>query len=81
MTIVEFEIRVAGTVPTDVLNELGDVHVVTQAVETLLQGPVVDQAALVGIINRLQSLGIELRGVRQIPAIPAASPGETPSAT
>jgi hypothetical protein len=34
----------------------------------VLQGPVTDQAALVGIINRLQGLGIELREVRQLGA-------------
>ena len=34
--------------------------------ETVLQGPVKDQAALVGIINWLQMLGVEVREVRQI---------------
>ena len=48
------------------LEELGDVRVVTQSLETVLQGPVPDQAALIGIINRLQGLGVELRGVRQL---------------
>jgi hypothetical protein len=66
MTVMEFEIRVSGALPTSVLEELGSVRVVTQSLETVLQGPVPDQAALIGIINRLQGLGVELRGVRQL---------------
>jgi hypothetical protein len=68
MTAFEFEIRVAGVLPPDVLEELEHLRVVTQSTETVLQGPVTDQAALVGIINRLQGLGIELREVRQLGA-------------
>jgi len=66
MTAVEFEIRVVGPVPADVLEELENVHVVSQAVDTVLRGPVQDQAALIGIINRLNGWGIELRGIRQL---------------
>ena len=63
---VEFEIRVSGPVPPDVLEELENVRVVTESFETVLRGPVQDQAALIGIINRLQGWGIELRGIRQL---------------
>ena len=78
MANVEFEIRVAGSVPTSVLEELRDVRIVTESVETLLRGPVRDQAELVGIINRLQGWGIELRGVRQLaPGDAANSTSET----
>jgi len=66
MASMDFEIRVVGPVPADVLDELEGIHVVTEAVDTVLRGPVQDQAALVGIINRLQSWGIELRGIRQL---------------
>ena len=66
MTALHFEIRVAGTVPADVLAELDDVRIITQSVETVLRGPVPDQAALIGIINRLQGWGIELQAVRQL---------------
>ena len=66
MTALHFEIRSAGTVPADVLAELDDVRIITQSVETVLRGPVPDQAALIGIINRLQGWGIELHAVRQL---------------
>ena len=74
MTALEFEIRIAGALPSDVLEELEHLRIVTQSTETVLQGPITDQAALIGIINRLQGLGIELREVRQLgPAHPTES--------
>ncbi len=75
MTVLEFEIRVAGALPPDVMEELEHLRVVTQSTETMLQGPVADQAALIGIINRLQGLGIELRGVRQLNIAVEPPPG------
>jgi len=63
---VEFEIRVAGAVPAGLLEELGDVRVLAQSVKTVLRGAVPDQAALMAVINRLQGLGIELCGLRQL---------------
>ena len=62
---MEYEIRVAGEVPPETLAELGEAHLTRQGVETILRGPVVDQAALVGIVNWLQMLGIELREIRR----------------
>lgn len=72
---IDFEIRVAGEVPAQVLDDLTDAQFVRRGVETVLQGPVQDQAALIGIINWLQMLGVELREVRQV-----ASPGQDPGA-
>ncbi len=69
--IIDFEIRVAGEVPAQVLADLQDAHIVHRGVETVLHGPVEDQAALVGLINWLQMLGVELREVRQIAATDA----------
>ena len=66
MDAQEYEIRIAGTVPAQVIDELGGEWIAPQGVETVLRGSVPDQAALVGIINWLQGLGIELREVRQI---------------
>jgi hypothetical protein len=62
---IDYEIRVAGDVPPEALADLREVHLRRQGVETVLRGPVPDQAALVGIINWLQMMGIELREVRQ----------------
>ena len=66
MTNLHVEIRVVGAIPAEALEELEGVHVVTESVETVLQGSLVDQSALIGMINRLQGLGVELREVRQL---------------
>lgn len=68
MTAMQFEIRVSGSIPCTVLAELDDIRLVTRSVETVLRGPVLDQAALIGLINRLQGWGIELREIRQLAA-------------
>jgi hypothetical protein len=73
MIEMQYEIRVAGAVPADVLGELDDIRVVSHSVETVLRGPIRDQAALIGVINRLQCWGIELHGVRQLPPAPDPS--------
>ena len=66
MAAVQFEIRVAGAVAGGLLNELGNVRVLTRSVKTVLRRPVPDQVALMAVINRIQGLGIELCGLRQL---------------
>lgn len=77
MTALEYEIRVEGIVPAEVLEEIEGVHVTTQPVGTILRGTVVDQAALHGVINRLQSLGLELVEVRRLTRGPAGGVAPT----
>jgi hypothetical protein len=66
MTRLDYEIRVTGLVPDDVLEEIENVRATVQPVGTILRGTVVDQAALHGVINRLQGLGVELVEVRRL---------------
>ena len=66
VTALEYEIRVSGVVPESVLAEIEGVHVVVEPVHTVMRGPVLDQAALHGIINRLQRLGLDLIEVRRL---------------
>ncbi len=68
---LEYEIRVSGTVPDAVLLEIEGVRAQVEPVQTVLRGPVLDQAALHGIIDRLQRLGVELIEVRRLPSGPA----------
>lgn len=63
---LEYEIRVSGLVPESLLAEIEGVQVVVEPVQTVMRGPVLDQAALHGIINRLQGLGLDLIEVRRI---------------
>ena len=66
MKNLQLEIRVMGVVPAELLEELEGVRVVTESVETVLRGSLADQSALIGVIDRLQSLGVQLREVRQL---------------
>jgi hypothetical protein len=65
--VPQYEIRVSGLVPQDVLTEIEGVRVVVEPVHTVLRGPIPDQAALHGIINRLQRTGLDLIDVRRLP--------------
>jgi hypothetical protein len=74
MTVMDFEVRVAGDVSPGVLDELPGIRVVSRSFDTVLQGPVPGQDALIGIINLLQDLGVELHGVRQLATGDTATP-------
>jgi hypothetical protein len=60
-----YEIHILGPVPEGVLEELGRLRVEAEEPRTVLRGPVRDQAALLGVLLRLQNVGIELVEVRQ----------------
>ena len=66
MTHLHLEIRVAGFVPAELLEEFEGAQVVTESVQTVLRGSVADQSALIGMLNSLQGLGVELLEVRQL---------------
>ena len=40
----------------------------------MLSGPIEDQAALHGLLRRIESLGLELVEVRRFPPLPAPAP-------
>jgi hypothetical protein len=75
MTTLDYEIRVSGQVPATLLEEFEGVRVVVHPVVTVLRGPIVDQAALHGILNRLQGLDLELIDVHRI--VDERAPDET----
>lgn len=45
-----------------------------EPVETQLHGPVVDQAALYGLVRRVEALGLELVEIRRFPLPPGEPP-------
>jgi hypothetical protein len=67
VTRIAYEIRVAGVVPDSVLEELEGLTSTVQPVGTILYGPVPDEAALHGILNRLHAFGLRLIEVRRLP--------------
>ncbi len=66
MSVLEYEIRVDGRLPRDVLEGMEHATVTTHPVETILRGTVADRAELHELINRLQGLGLELTEIRRL---------------
>jgi hypothetical protein len=67
-----YEIRIKGELRQPVLAALGDFDASTTAPETVLSGALPDQHALHRVLQRLQSLGLELIAVRRL-----SGPGES----
>jgi hypothetical protein len=51
-----YEIRIKGKVGEPVLETFGELHASIKPAETVLRGPVADQAALHGLLDRIQAL-------------------------
>jgi hypothetical protein len=63
-----YEIRLQGEVSDEALDDFDAFDSYTGRVETVLHGAVNDQAALHRVLERIDSLGLELVGVRRLPA-------------
>ena len=63
-----YEIRIRGRVTEPLLSSFEGMSSTFEPVETVLHGPVRDQAELHGLINRIQALGLELIEVRRLPS-------------
>ena len=65
-----YEIRIKGRLSDAVAAAFEGLSATVEPVETVLHGPVQDQAALDGLLDRIQSLGLELLEVRRLPEAP-----------
>jgi hypothetical protein len=63
-----YEIHIKGRLSDSVLAAFEGLTAAVQPVETVLHGPVQDQSSLHGLLDRIQSLGLELVEIRQLPA-------------
>jgi hypothetical protein len=70
----DYEIRIKGRLSDSLLAAFEGLDATVEPVETVLRGPVQDQAALYGLLNRIQSLGLELVEVRRLPQAPGEHP-------
>lgn len=68
-----FEVHVRGELPQQALEELEYLTATVVPAETVLTGVVPDQAALLGLLGWLQSLGLEVTEVRRVPGAEEAS--------
>jgi hypothetical protein len=71
-----YEIRIRGRLTDSLLTAFEGMQASVEPVETVLHGPVQDQAALYGLLDRIQALGLELVEVRRLPD-PAGEPETT----
>ena len=62
------EIRVRGRVTGALLESFEGMSSALEPVDTILHGPVRDQAELHGLLDRIQALGLELLEVRRLPS-------------
>ena len=67
MAASKYEFRIRGRLSEPMLERFDPLESELERVETILHGPVRDQAELHGIIERVQSLGLELIEVRRLP--------------
>jgi hypothetical protein len=68
---MDYEIRLKGHLPEHWSGWFADLRITREATgETLLVGPVVDQAALYGLLRQFRDLGLPLVSVVPIPPPP-----------
>jgi hypothetical protein len=62
----QYEIRIKGRLSASLLASFHGLTATVEPVETVLSGPVEDQAALYCVLHRVQALGLELMEVRRV---------------
>jgi hypothetical protein len=62
-----YEIRIKGRLSDSLLAAFEGLSATVEPVETVLHGPVPDQSSLHGLLDRIQSLGLELVEIRRLP--------------
>jgi hypothetical protein len=60
-----YEIRVRGVLGDTLRGAFPDLRAQAHGTETVLTGPLTDQAALYGLLAQFEALGLELLGVRR----------------
>jgi hypothetical protein len=61
-----YEIRVSGTLPPEALLDFDRLTASVEPVETVVHGPLRDQAALNGLLARLETLGVKVMEIRRL---------------
>ena len=65
-----YEIRIKGRLSDSLVAAFEGLTATVEPVETVLHGPIQDQSSLHGLLDRIQSLGLELVEIRRLPASP-----------
>ena len=72
MAAHSFEVRVVGTLGPAAEEAFGGLSIDTEPTSTVLSGAM-DQAALLGIIDQVRALGLELIDIRRVRRHPGAA--------
>jgi hypothetical protein len=67
VTSSDYEFRIKGRLSDTLCGEFEDFTAAVQPAETVMRGQVRDQSELHGLLERIQSLGLEPLEVRRIP--------------
>jgi hypothetical protein len=67
MSATRYEIHIKGKVSRQILAAFEGMEVKIGSADTILRGPMLDQAALNGLLDRISALGLELIEVRRMP--------------
>jgi hypothetical protein len=70
-----YEIRVRGRIGKSLASSFEGFDAEVEPAETILSGAIRDQAALHGLLDRIQGLGLELVEVRRVPGLPRDEQG------
>jgi hypothetical protein len=62
-----YEIRIKGRLGEAMVLAFEGLTVTTEPAETILYGPISDQAALHGLLTKIESLGLEVVELRRLP--------------
>jgi hypothetical protein len=65
-SVAFYEIRIRGVLGDAFLHSFPTLSGTKNGADTVLSGDLPDQAALYGVISQIESLGLELLGVRQV---------------
>ncbi len=74
-----YEIRVVGVLPPEALLDFDRLTASVAPVESVVHGPIRDQAALQGLLLRLETLGIEVVEIRRMHEQQQRPAGEAPA--
>jgi hypothetical protein len=72
---MSYQIRIRGRLGRTMRAAFPALHATTEDRDTLLTGPLPDQAALQGVLAQIGALGLELLEVRRLPGDTSGSPG------
>ena len=61
-----YQIRISGVLPSEALLDFDRLTAEVEPVGTVVRGPLRDQAALQGLLARLEAFGIQLLEVRRL---------------